>query len=217
LGALQAAQQRQRQVTLQMALVKLVEHHGGRTLERGSESRRRVSTPSVRKRNRVRGRDLFEPDLVTDGAATASPRSAATKRAARRAARRRGSSTSTSPSKSWSRAAAREWSSPPGRSFQNQVLSGTQVVEDFGNEGVDGRRKQFHYGRNSAMFVSSCGLRPVGVILEEFLEDVGSFAPLAAAQVDLGQQKLGMGEVGRIDLARSLEILLARSIRPSPK
>ena len=61
------------------------------------------------------------------------------------------------------------------------------------------------------------GLRPVGVVFQEFLEHVGGFTPLAAAQMNLGQQKLGMGEVGRIDLARALEILLGEIHAAQPE
>jgi hypothetical protein len=47
------------------------------------------------------------------------------------------------------------------------------------------------------------------VVPQEFLEHVGGFAALAAAKMNLGQHKLGMGEVRRIDLARALKILLS--------
>ena len=50
------------------------------------------------------------------------------------------------------------------------------------------------------------GLRPIGVVAEEILEVGGGGAALAAPQVNLGQEQLGMREVRRIELARPLEI-----------
>ena len=54
-GSLQPAQQGEREVALEVALVELIEHHGAGALQTRIGRKRRVSTPSVRKRRRVRG------------------------------------------------------------------------------------------------------------------------------------------------------------------
>jgi len=57
----------------------------------------------------------------------------------------------------------------------------------------------------------------IGVVFQEFVEHAGGFAALAAAQVDLGQQKLGMGEVRGIDLACALEVLFGEVHASQPE
>ena len=71
-GPLQPAQQREREVALQVALVKLVEHHGADALQpRIGEQAARQHAFGEEAQARARPGDLFEAHLVADGLADA--------------------------------------------------------------------------------------------------------------------------------------------------
>ena len=99
-GALEPAQEREREVAVEVALVELVEDDRADRRERGVGEEPPGEEPLGDEADpRPRAGDLLEADLVADASRpTRSPSSSATRRAASRAASRRGSSTTTSPS-----------------------------------------------------------------------------------------------------------------------
>src|ERR1017187_5628578 len=54
------------------------------------------------------------------------------------------------------------------------------------------------------------GLGPVRMVLEEIFEIVGGGGAIAAPEMDLRQEKLGVREMRRIDFARRDEVLLGQ-------
>ena len=129
----------------------------------GSERRRRVSTPSVRKRRRVRGPgDLFEADLVADRLAHGS-RPVRRRHSGRPGARPDGGVRAPGSRDRWSRAgrAARGWSCPRRAALPGRDGVGTgEVCDDFGQQRIDGEAHASFYCRNLTMFwrmISACG------------------------------------------------------------
>jgi hypothetical protein len=140
-GELQTAEQRQCQVALQVAFVKLVEHHAACAFEVGVGKQAPGEHP-FGEESQARGRagDLFEADLVTHRAAhalAAFRRDVARGQACGQAARFEHQHLAIVEREDRRRNAG---SLPrPRFGFQHQVVGGAQVFEDAGNQRIDGQ------------------------------------------------------------------------------
>ena len=82
------------------------------------------------------------------------------------------------------------------------------MIQDLREQLVDGQAHASFYCRNSTIFwrtIVACGI--IGVMFQKLFQHESGFALLASPQMDLGEKKLGVREVRRIERPRALQVL----------
>ena len=192
--ALQPAQQRQRQIAFQMALVEFVEHHAGHALER------RVAQQAAREHafgQKAQARPRARP-LLRSG-----PDSRRSRRRARRVRRPRSAPPDARPAGAVpapvlradpvpAGPAGRAWSSP--RRAALPAPECWRCAGDAGCRGVSssmGRRTRASIVASQQCSGVLCRLRVIGVMRQKLFQHEGGLALFAAPQMDLGEVTAG--------------------------